>query len=115
MKKIFQLIDIKDEELLSKLIYLDRIVRFYSKFLVTWRTAGVFSDGKVVRVKFMNITKHGYESFTEREFPVDAIDERISSYQKKVSKEFKARQSNERLGREKEIHKWKLYIDNAKI
>ena len=115
MLKVYQLIGggLKPQ-LVCDLIYLDRIVRFYATFLSTWRTAGVYSDGIVVRVRFMNINKYGYESFTEREFKTDDLNERIKIYKTKVAKEFAIRHSNPRIQRKIEIHKWKRYIDDAK-
>ncbi|MHA1169697.1 MAG: hypothetical protein ACTSRU_17855 [Candidatus Hodarchaeales archaeon] len=104
-----------DHELLQKLMLLDRLVRFYAKFLSTWKTAGVFSDGQTIRVRFMTVNKYGYESFTEREFKVANLDERIASYKRKITKEFDARHENTRIQRAKEVHKWKKYIDDAKI
>ena len=115
MKKIFRLISILDDPIVGKLIYLDRLVRFYSKFLSTWKTAGVTSDGKEVRVKFMIINKYGWEDFTERVFPMEDIDERIESYKKKIAVEFNKRHDNPRIQRNIEIHKWKKYIEDAKI
>ena len=115
MKKVFRLINILDDSLVCKLIYLDRLVRFYSKFLSTWKTAGVTSDGKDVRVRFMTVTKHGYENFTERVFPMEDIDLRIDSYKHKIALEFAKRHENTRIQRAKEVHKWKKYIDDAKI
>ena len=115
MDKVFQLISILDDPIVTKLIYLDRLVRFYSKFLSTWKTAGVTSDGKEVRVKFMITNKYGYESFTERVFPMEDIDKRIDSYKGKIAIEFKKRHENSRIQRVKEVYKWKIYIENAKI
>ena len=80
-----------------------------------WKTAGVTSDGKEVRVKFMTISKYGYEDFTERIFPIEDIDKRIASYKKKVATEFSKRQDNPRVQRTKEVYKWKKYIEDAKI
>ena len=116
MLKVYKLVTGDyDPLLIYKLIYLDRLVRFYSKFLKTWKTAGVYSDGINVRVRFMTVNKHNYESFTEREFTVDKLDERIQSYREKINREFSMRHDNPRIQRNKEIHKWKRYIDNAKI
>jgi hypothetical protein len=115
MDKVFRLISILDEPVVVKLIYLDRLVRFYSKFLSTWRTAGVTSDGKEVRVRFMIISKYGFENFTERVFPIEDIDKRIDSYKRKIATEFRKRHENPRIQRSKEIYKWKKYIDDAKI
>jgi hypothetical protein len=114
-QKVFRLISILDDPVVMKLIYLDRLVRFYAKFLSTWKTAGVTSDGKEVRVKFMTINKYGYENFTERIFPMDDIDLRISAYKEKIAVEFAKRHDNPRIQRAKEVHKWKKYIEDAKI
>jgi len=113
MKKVYRLIDILDEPVIYKLIYLDRLVRLYSKFLTIWKTAGVTSDGKEVRVKFMIINKYGWEDFTERVFPMEDIDKHIESYKEKVAKEFSLRHGNIRVQRAKEIHKWKRYIEES--
>ena len=114
MKRIFQLvadIDTVDQKLLDKLIYLDRLVRLYCRFLKYWRVAIVTTNGKVIKVRFTRTNVHGYESFTEREFPIDDLDKRILSYKRKVAKEFAARHENKRIERENEIHKWKRYIE----
>lgn len=115
MDKVFRLISILDDPIVSKLIYLDRLVRFYAKFLSTWKTAGVTSDGKEVRVKFVITSKYGFENFTERVFPIEDIDQRIDSYKGKIAVEFEKRHENVRIQRVKDIHKWKKYIDDAKI
>ncbi len=115
MLKVYQLIGGGlNPRLVCKLMYLDRLVRFYAKFLSTWKTAGVYSDGQIIRVRFMTVNKYGYESFTEREFKAINIDERIASYRRKIAKEFALRHENTRIQRNKEIHKWKRYIDEAK-
>ena len=114
MQKVFRLISILDDPIVCKLIYLDRLVRFYARFLTTWKTAGVTSDGSEVRVRFMSVNKYNYENFTERVFPMEDIDKRIDSYRKKIAVEFKHRHTNVRIQRIKEIHKWKRYIENAK-
>ncbi len=115
MQKVYRLINILDEPIVCKLMYLDRLVRFYAKFLRTWKTAGVTSDGKEVRVRFITITLHGYENFTERVFPMEDIDLRIDSYKHKIALEFAKRHDNPRIQRTKEVHKWKKYIEDAKI
>lgn len=115
MEKIVRLISILDDEVINKLIYLDRLVRLYSKFLNIWRASEVTSDGRIVRVKFFRITKYGYENFTERIFPIEDIEKRIASYKRKIKIEFERRHENLRLIQEKRIHSWKKYIDNAEI
>lgn len=115
MKKIVRLINILDDDVVDKLVYLDRLVRLYAKFMVTWRGAEVTSDGSVVRVKWFRVTKYKYENWTEREFPMEDIDKRIASYKRKIRNEFKKRHENERLLREREQRKWQKVIDDAKI
>ncbi len=115
MEKVYRLISILDDPMVSKLIHLDRLVRFYSRFLSTWKTAGVTSDGKEVRVRFTSTTKYGYEDFTERVFPMEDIDLRIDSYKRKIAVEFSKRHENPRIQRTIEVHKWKKYIEDAKI
>ena len=75
-----------DDKTVNDLVYLDRLVKFYSKFLDNWKQAEVTSNGTVVRVKFFTVSKHGFESFTEREFPMEDIGKRISSYKRKIKK-----------------------------
>jgi hypothetical protein len=115
MEKIVKLIDILDSEVVDKLIYLDRIVRLYGRFLKTWKAAEVTSNGAIVRVKFFLPSKHGFESFTEREFPMGDIDKRIASYKRKLKIEFNNRHENPRIQRAKEVRKWQKYIDDAQI
>lgn len=115
MERVIRLINILDTETVDKLVYLDRLVRFYSKFLETWKAAEVTSNGTLVRVKFFTVSKYGYESFTEREFPMEDIDKRIRSYKGKIKREFAKRHDNPRIQRAKEVYKWKKYIDDAKI
>jgi hypothetical protein len=115
MEKVVRLINILDSEVVDKLIYLDRIVRLYSKFMYTWKGAEVTSNGTVVRVKFILPSKHGFTSFTEREFPMEDIDKRIASYKRKIKEEFKKRHDNPRIQRAKEVHSWKRYMKDAEI
>lgn len=116
MKKVVQLIDILDPKLVENLIYLDRIVKLYARFLKDYTNAEVKSDGKgKIIVKFFKINRGGYMNWTEREFTFDELSERIKGYKAKVKREFKGRHSNLRLIREKEIHKWKKVIEYAKI
>ena len=115
MDKVFKLIDNVDEKLLDKLILLDRLIRFYSKFLQYWNVGFVFSDGVTICVRFERTNLNGYEGFTERIFPVEDLNKRIVSYKRKIAHEFAGRAENPRIQREKEIHKWKNYIKNVKI
>lgn len=115
MRKVPQVIDILDPKLVDNLIYLDRIVRLYARFMKEYRYAEVRSDGGKIVVKFYRYNRYGYMSYTEREFGFDELPEKIKGYKIKVRKEFKARHENIRLIREKEIHKWKKIIDYAKI
>lgn len=117
MLKVYQIAVLGkvDPVLIGKLILLDRLVRFYSKFLSNWKTAGVASNGQEVHVKFMSVNRYGYENFTERMFPIEDVDKRIDSYKEKIAVEFAKRHDNVRIQRAKEVHKWKKYIDDAKI
>jgi hypothetical protein len=114
MEKVIRLVNILDDDIIDKLVMLDRLVRFYSRFLKMWKKVEVTSDGRVVRVKFSTM-KHGYESFTERIFPMDKIEERICSYKIKIRKELNQRHDNPRLKRATDIRQWKNYINNAEI
>lgn len=115
MEKVVRLINILDTEIVDKLVMLDRLVRFYSRFLITWKNAEVTSDGETVRVKFFHVNKYGYENFTERVFPIGDIDKRISSYKTKIRREFNNRHENLRIQREKDIYRWKKIIRDANI
>lgn len=115
MEKVVKLIDILDTDVVDKLIYLDRIVRIYGQFLRTWRGAEVTSNGAIVRVKFFLPSKYGFESFTEREFPIGDIDKRIASYKRKLRDEFKNRHTNPRIQRDKNIRKWVNTVKDANI
>ena len=83
MKKVVNLIGVLDIRIIDKLIYLDKLVKLYSKFLNTWKLAEVTSDGKIVQIKFFKINKFNYESFTKREFSIDDLHNRIISYKRK--------------------------------
>lgn len=117
MEKVIRLVNILDDDVLDKLVMLDRLVRFYSQFLKIWRKVEVKSDGRMVRVKFSNIVneKFKFEHFTERVFPIEKIDERICNYKEKIKIEYKNRHENPRIQKAKEIRKWKNYIKNAEI
>ena len=115
MKKVVELIDIVDPVLLDKLVYLDKLLNLYTKFMQDYRYADVRSDGKNVIVRLTKINMYGYTNWTEREFTVDDLPERIAKYKTKVKYEFKNRHNNVRLLREREINKWKRVIEYAKI
>ena len=115
MEKVTRLINILDDSTIDKLVMLDRLVRFYVRFLKKWRTAEVTSNGTIVRVKFAYIDKYKYVTHTEREFPTEDIDKRISSYKRKIKKEFTNRHENVRVQREKDMRKWQKMIDDARI
>lgn len=115
MEKVIKLIDILDSGVVDRLIYLDRLVRVYAKFMHTWKGAEVTSNGTMVRVKFILPSKHGFDSFTEREFPMEDIDKRIASYKRKIREEFKNRHTNPRLQRAKQIRSWEKYVEDAEI
>ena len=114
MNKIIILGDSLDEEVIDKLVMLDRLVRFYSRFLKMWKKAEVTSDGRIVRVKF-SAMKNGFESFTERVFPIEKIDERICSYQLKIRHEFDLRHENPRVKRSVDIRQWRNFIETEKF
>jgi hypothetical protein len=116
MEKVIRLVNILDDDVIDKLITLDRLVRFYSTFLRMWRKAEVTSDGATVKIRF-STRKYGFENFTERVFPIEDINERICSYWKKVQVEYALRHENPRIYRSNQIHRWKNFIKNqdAKI
>lgn len=114
MEKVVRLINILDDSVIDKLVMLDRLVRFYVRFLDKWRKAEVTSNGNIVRVKFAYLDKYDRESFTEREFPMEDVDKRISSYKRKIKKVFAERHENPRVLREKDIYKWELLIKNLR-
>ena len=114
MEKVVRLINILDEKTVDKLIMLDRLVKFYVRFLVKWRKAEVTSNGTLVRVKFAYLDKYERETWTEREFPMEDIDKRITSYKGKVKREFNKRHDNERIQRDKEFRRWQNLIKEMK-
>lgn len=114
MEKVARLITILDEKTVDKLITLDRLVKIHVKFLTKWRIAEVTSNGMVVRVKFAYVDKYGYETHTEREFPMEDIDKRIASYKRKIKKEFAERHENKRLLRERDMRKWQVRIEKMR-
>ena len=111
MEKVVRLINILDEKTVDKLVMLDRLVKFYVQFLTKWRKAEVTSNGTIVRVKFAYLDKYERETWTEREFPMDHIDKRISSYKRKIKGEFNKRHENKRIQRVKDMHKWQKRIE----
>jgi len=115
MKKVTQLIDILDSKLVDNLIYLDRLVKLYAKFMQEYRNAEVRSDGGRIIVKFFKVNSYGYMNYTERDFTFEELPEKIKGYKAKLKREFKNRHSNVRLLREREIYKWKKIIEYAKI
>lgn len=115
MKKITEIIGSVDEVYLDKLIYLDRLLKLYAKFMKDYHDAYVRVDGEKIFVRFSKINNYGYMNWTEREFTVEELPERINKYREKIKYEFKNRHANTRLLREKEIIKWKKIIEDAKI
>jgi len=115
MEKVVRLVNILDDNVVDKLVMLDRLVRFYARFLDKWKTAEVTSDGTIVRVKFSHWDKYSRETSTEREFPMEDVDKRIASYKKKIKTEFAKRHENVRILRERDIRKWQKIIDDARI
>lgn len=101
--------------MVEKLVMLDRLVRFYAKFLDKWRIAEVTSNGSIVRVQFAHMDKYDRKTHTEREFPMEDIDKRIASYKKKIKREFANRHENVRIQREKDVYKWQKVINDARI
>jgi hypothetical protein len=116
MQRVYKLIGNVNDELVEKLILLDRLIMFYSRFLKYWKTGKVYlREDDMVVVKFERIGRYGHYGFTERVFPVKDIGIRTRSYKQKIAREVKKRHENPRIQREREIHKWKLYIQNAKL
>lgn len=115
MEKIIGLIDKVDPAFLDKLIYLDKLVKLYAKFMKDYHDAYVRVDGDKIFVRFSKINNYGYMNWTEREFTANEVQERINKYKEKVRYEFKNRHNNTRLIRERDIVKWKKIIEDAKI
>ena len=116
MRKVMhQVLEVLELPYAEKLVYLDRITRLYSKFMTYWRASEVRTDGNMVKVKFYRDNRYGGRNYTDRDFPIEELDKRIESYKRKVRLEFSKRHENVRLQREKEIYKWKIFIENAKI
>lgn len=115
MEKVVRLINILDENTVDKLVLLDRLVKFYIQFLTKWRKAEVTSNGTMVRVKFTYIDKYDRETWTEREFPMEDINKRITSYKGKIKREFVKRHDNERIQKVKNLRKWQKVIEDARV
>lgn len=115
MKKIPLIVEILDPKLVDRLIYLDRIVRVYCKFLKEWRITEVKTDGELISIRFIKINKYGYKIWTERLFPLEDLQKRIDGYKRKVRDEWKKRHENPRLIRERDEIKWKKYIRDAQV
>ena len=115
MKRVATIVEILDPKLVDRLIYLDRIVRVYCKFLKEWRTTEVRTDGTLISIKFIKRNKYGYNIWTERIFPIEDLQKRIDGYKRKVRDEWKIRHENQRLIREHDVYKWKKYIRDAQV
>lgn len=115
MEKILKLINILDPKLVDQLIYLDRLVKLYSKFLNTRKPAEIKSNGKILTIKFSYYNKYGYEHGTEGEFDIADIQKHINLYKKKIKEAFATRHTNLRIIRDKNELKWKRYIKNAEV
>lgn len=115
MEKIIGLIDKVDPVFLDKLVYLDKLVKLYAKFMKDYHDAYVRVDGDKIFVRFSKVNNYGYMNWTEREFTVNEVQERINKYKEKIRYEFKNRHNNTRLIRERDIVKWKKIIEDAKI
>jgi len=98
---------------MEKIEKLERLIKFYTKFLNIWKEATIEIKNDIIKVTFFRINRHGYKGFTERSFSVDDIDKRILSYKRKIAKEFANRHVNTRLLRERETRKWEKYIEKG--
>ena len=94
----------------SRLVYLERLVKFYARFLNSWDDGEVyiqFIAGKpLIRIKWSRtVTKEDafdgtvkeYPMFTEREFHLDKLKARILSYKRKIRREFENRHKNPKV------------------
>lgn len=115
MDKITKLIEILDPKMVDNLIYLDRLLRLYVRFMKDYKHVVIRSDGNNIVVKFYIINREGHMNSTERSFTFNELPEKINSYKLKVRKEIKGRSNNPRIKREKEIHKWRKVIEYAKL
>lgn len=115
MKRIHQLIGILDPKLVDQLIYLDRVVKLYSRFLNSWKPAEIKSNGKILIIKFYSRTRYGYDYVTEGEFDIADIQKHIKLYKEKLKEEFANRHTNIRIHREKNTVSWKNYIKDAEV
>ena len=92
------------------LVHLERLVRFYVRFLAKWEVGEVHIEQKVgkplVRIRwskvvskqdaFDGIVKY-YPIFTEREFRLDKLKARTLSYKRKIRNEFSKRHENPKV------------------
>ena len=92
------------------LIYLERLVKFYARFMNRWDDGEVyiqlFGGKPLIRVKWSRTvskedafdgTVKEYVLFTEREFFLDKLKARILSYKRKIRREFENRHKNPRV------------------
>jgi len=92
------------------LIYLERLVKFYARFMNRWDEGEVYIQllgGKpLIRVKWSRTvskkdafdgTVKEYVLFTEREFTLDKLKARILSYKRKIRREFENRHKNPKV------------------
>lgn len=117
MKKISELANEIDSQILNDIVYLHRLLRLYVRFMKDYNQVSLmWNEERKIVVKFFKIhDKEGHAIYTEREIPLDNLSLKIESYKEKVSREFANRHSNESIIREKEIHKWKKVIEDAKL
>jgi hypothetical protein len=115
MQKIAQLISILEPKHADQLIYLDRLLKVYSRFLTSWKPAELKSNGKVMTIRFFSVNKYGYKHTTSGEFDIADIHKHISLYKEKIREEFSKRNQNLRVIRDKETIKWSKYIKDAEV
>ena len=107
MKKVATLTEILDPKLIDRLIYLDKLLKVYCRFLINWRYAELTTDGNTFNIRFSKRHPEGYMVFTEATYPIDQLQKQIETFKRKLTEEFKKRHSNSRVMNERLLNQTK--------
>jgi len=107
MKKVAILTEILDPKLIDRLIYLDKLLKVYCRFLINWRYAEITTNGSEFNIRFSKRSPEGNLTFTEATYPIDQLQKQIESFKRKLTEEFKIRHSNARIMNERLLNQTK--------
>ena len=107
MKKVAILTEILDSKLIDRLIYLDKLLKVYCRFLVNWRYAELTTNGSEFNICFSKRSPEGYMVFTEATYPIDQLQKQTETFKRKVTEEFKIRHNNTRIINERLLNQTK--------